>query len=72
MSKDGLLDYGSLQEGSYFGDISILLNEPNQFSYYYNPFNTRPTLLLQIEKETFQRICKLNPLSHEELVRKAE
>jgi signal-transduction protein with cAMP-binding, CBS, and nucleotidyltransferase domain len=37
MSKDGMYQYGILNEGSYFGDISTLLNQPNYFSYFYNP-----------------------------------
>lgn len=38
MSKCGLFEYSILSEGSMFGDISLLLNETNQFSYYYDPF----------------------------------
>jgi len=29
MSQDGRFDYGVLTEGSYFGDISVLLKQPN-------------------------------------------
>ena len=28
-----MIEYGVLNEGSYFGDISVLLDEPNQYSY---------------------------------------
>ena len=31
-----MYEYGILHEGSYFGDISILTNQPNEFSYYNN------------------------------------
>lgn len=72
MSKDGLLHYGTLLEGSYFGDISILLNEPNQFSYYYDPFMARPVILLSIEKAVFKSICSYHTIPHEILRQKAE
>lgn len=42
MSECGLIDYGKLSEGSIFGDISLLLNETNQFSYYYDPYREKP------------------------------
>jgi len=37
MDKNGLYEYGNLKAGSYFGDISILLDQPEEFSYFYNP-----------------------------------
>ena len=36
MDKNTKYEYGVLNEGSYFGDISLLLNEPNQFCYVFN------------------------------------
>lgn len=33
MNSDSMIEYGVLNEGSYFGDISVLLDEPNQYSY---------------------------------------
>ena len=42
MNKQGVYDYSSLEEGSYFGDISLLLNEPNKFSYFWNEFLEKP------------------------------
>jgi len=38
MDANGQYQYGILGEGSYFGDISAMLNEPNEFSYLYNPY----------------------------------
>ena len=35
MNKEGLYEYGILQDGSYFGDISLLLNEENDYSFQY-------------------------------------
>jgi hypothetical protein len=42
MDRRGLFDYGVLGEGSYFGDISALLDEPNEYSYCCNPFGEKP------------------------------
>jgi hypothetical protein len=42
MNKEGLFIYGILEEGSYFGDNSLLLDQPNQFSYFYNPHAPDP------------------------------
>lgn len=49
MNKDGQYEYGILDEGSYFGDISLLLGEENEYSYFYNPFSEKPINLLQID-----------------------
>ena len=38
MDKTGMLEYGLLQEGSYFGDISIFFEEPNEFTYFYDKY----------------------------------
>ena len=57
MNKDGQYEYGVLNEGSYFGDISLLLNEVNEFSYFYNPYSEKALNLLKIEGKTFLKIC---------------
>ena len=49
MNKYGLLNYGVLEEGNYFGDISIFLNQSNYFSYFFNPNSLEPVYLLTIE-----------------------
>lgn len=71
MSKDGNFNYGVLQEGSYFGDISILLEEPNQYSYYYDPYQTRPVHLLQISSKNFLDIVEKHPIPKESLIKVA-
>lgn len=53
MSKDGRFDYGVLSEGSYFGDISVLLKQPSQFSYFFDPFQERPVMMLSIDASLF-------------------
>lgn len=42
MSEHGQFDYGTLNEGSVFGDISILLDEANQHSYFFDPYQEKP------------------------------
>jgi len=36
MNKECAYEYAILTKGSYFGDISILLNQPNIYTYAYN------------------------------------
>jgi len=57
MNKDGLYDYGMLSEGSYFGDISLLLKQPEEFSYFYNPYHEKPIMMLAINSAKFLEIC---------------
>lgn len=49
--------YGIVSDGGYFGDISALLNRENEFNYMYDPFSTKPVLLLKIERNKFIEIC---------------
>lgn len=72
MNKDGQYEYGVLNEGSYFGDISLLLNEANEFSYYYNPYSEKAINLLQIDGDVFMKICENNPVCHEILLNRAQ
>lgn len=37
MDHTGMYDYGIIQKGSYFGDVSVILRKPNEFSYLYDP-----------------------------------
>ena len=46
--KSGLYEYGLIHKGGYFGDISILLDEPNEYSYCFNPFQDKPIQMLAI------------------------
>ena len=54
MNKEGILEYGRLGEGSYIGDLSFFTNEPNEFSYYLNPFKDKAFEYLQIETSMFE------------------
>ena len=49
-----MIEYGQLSEGSYFGDISILNDEPNEYSYYFDPFTNKPLEMLEIEGCVFR------------------
>lgn len=44
-----MFEYGRLSKGSYFGDISILNDEPNEYSYYVNPYSEVPLEMLEID-----------------------
>ena len=71
LDKDCVHEYGRLHDGSYFGDISTLLDEPNDFSYGYNPFDDRSVQCLALNCEVFLKICRLYPLSYEVMLRRA-
>jgi len=71
MNKEGMYEYGIINEGGYFGDISALLDEPSEYGYYYNPHNERPILMLQIPVTKFLEICNKHPLCKEVLVDRA-
>lgn len=42
MDQAGLYNYGIIQTGSYFGDVSILTQRPNKYSYMYDPHQQKP------------------------------
>ena len=41
MDKTAKLLYGTISEGAYFGDISILNDEPPQYSYVFNTYQDK-------------------------------
>lgn len=63
MDKDGLYLYGSIGEGAMFGEISLLRDEPEEFSYYYDKFQTKPIQLLTMPAKEFNAICEQYPFS---------
>ena len=71
MNKECAYDYGALEDGSYFGDISILLNEPNNFSYTFNNLSGTPLQLLSISADKFMNICDKFPISKDILTKQA-
>lgn len=71
MDMAGMYDYGVISKGSYFGDINILLDRTNPFSYFYNPFQTSALQLLKIPRKAFIDICNKYPLEKDLLVQTA-
>jgi hypothetical protein len=65
MNKECAYEYGTISEGSYFGDISVLLREPNSFSYVFNDYESTPLQLLSIDSHQFMNICDNFPCSRE-------
>jgi CRP-like cAMP-binding protein len=72
MNKQGLYEYGTLGAGSYFGDISVLQDKPNTFSYFYNPQGDSHVILLSVKREAFREIIDTHPLAKDILTRNAE
>jgi len=58
MDKHATLKYGTLSDGSCFGDISLLLNIPNEFSYYFNEREDKNLFFLEIDSLDFFEICE--------------
>ena len=61
MNSNGLYDYGMIQEGGYFGDISAMLGVPEEFSYLYNQNSEKPLLILEIPTVIFLKILEKFP-----------
>ena len=66
-----MYDYSYLEDGSYFCDISLLLNEPNKYSYFWNEFQEKPLHMLSISATIFLDICNKFPNSKEVLKKTA-
>ena len=71
MDKDCLFEYGTLSEGSIFGDISLLTNEPNNYSYFFNTINDKHLFVLTLDSLEFAKICDDFPFSKEILKQRA-
>lgn len=72
MNSNGIYDYAMIQEGGYYGDISTLLDMPDEFSYLYNPYGEKPLLVLSISAEKFMNICNKFPAVKETLTERAQ
>jgi CRP-like cAMP-binding protein len=57
MDSNNRFRYTTLSEGSFFGEMSLLLNEENEYSYAYNLYD-KNVMMLFIDCDTFLRICK--------------
>lgn len=73
MDKEGMYDYGVIGKGGYFGDISILLEKPNAFSYMYDPDESRePLMLYKIDKVDILSIFSKYPLEKKIFMERAK
>lgn len=59
MDSNNRFRYTTLSEGSFFGEMSLLLDEENEYSYSYN-FYEKVAILLFINAQTFNQICNQN------------
>jgi hypothetical protein len=41
MDKNSFFEYTKLESGTYFGDISVFFNEPNEYNYCYDPYGDK-------------------------------
>ena len=77
MDKNCLSTFGILETGSYFGDISVFLNQPNKFSFCYDVDDEIDELLdkslylLSVPIKDFIDICDRNPVSRDVMLVKA-
>ena len=64
-----MYEYGLVQECGYFGDISILMGQPSEYSYFNNP--QTDTALLALDAKQFTEICDCHPIAKEILTTRA-
>jgi hypothetical protein len=70
MDKNGMYEYGIIHDDGYFGDISILLNQPSEFAYYNNHYSD--IAMLTLDSKNFLDICSQHPFSRDILVDRAK
>ncbi len=58
MDQNSMFEYSILESGAYFGDISVFLNEPNEFNFCYDPYGENSIQFLSIDAEEFIGICR--------------
>jgi hypothetical protein len=64
MNNEGIIEYGILGEGSYFGDLSFFNNELNEFAYYLNQFKGKAFEYLAIDTGVFEQLLNTYTLAH--------
>ena len=74
MDKAGMYDYGVIGKGSYFGDISILLQQPNAFSYMYenDEEETDMLMLYRLPAATLRKLFEKFPLERQNWMARAK
>jgi hypothetical protein len=63
MDRSGVHEYGVLLQGGCFGDISLLLNKVNEYSYFYDNHTAEAIQLLTIDAEKFLELTEKFPLA---------
>ena len=58
MDQNSFFEYTKLESGTYFGDVSVFLNEPNEYNYCYDPYGEKSIQFLSINSDEFIRICR--------------
>ena len=58
MDQNSMFEYSVLDSGTYFGDISVFLNEPNEYNYCYDPYGDKSIQFLTIDATEFISICR--------------
>lgn len=54
--KTNKIVYATLGPGSCFGDISILLNQPNKYNYLFNEWRNQDLNYLSVDSLEFLRL----------------
>jgi hypothetical protein len=65
MDKHGIIKYGDLCDGACFGEISLLCNTPNEYSYFFNERDNKNLFLLEIDSLDFLELCDEYQMSKE-------
>lgn len=63
--------YTTLGPGSCFGDVSLLLNEPNKYNYLFNEYSAENLFYLSVESLDFQYLCHRYHLTEKTLTQRA-
>ena len=58
-----MYEYGIIHDSGYFGDISILLNQPSDYAYYN--YNDSDITMLTLDAKKFLEICNQHPFSRD-------
>lgn len=57
--------------GSCFGEISLLLNEPNKYSYAFNARENENLFMLSIDSLIFLKLCEQENIATDTLTQRA-
>lgn len=69
--KTNKIVYATLGRGSCFGDISVLLDQPNKYNYLFNEWVQNDLFYLSVDSVEFQILCEKYPMTKKILVQRA-